>query len=170
VSAKQQTFIEALARDNFPLPDDVRANWLGAKIPKSPTLNNVEQIFGQLEAPSLYPQVYRFLSTTVHPSEYTLTHYATIEDGAPRSFNKRRTRQDYESVLWVAAFSALLAVTAYADLHRGKPYKARIQRIADSSPTPMPLWLTDDGKAPKNRRYGSMDPNPDEESRSASQQ
>jgi hypothetical protein len=82
------------------------------------------------ESRSLYV-MHRRLSESVHPSLGTITEYLDHGDEEVSALSLEPKSEPDVDFIWACALSAVFAVSALETLRRGRPFKAKIRKIAE---------------------------------------
>lgn len=91
---------------------------------------------------SLYV-MYRRLSESVHPSLGSIAEYLDHGEEAVTGLHLEPNSVPDVDFTWACALSAVWAVSALETLRRGRPFKAKMRKIADAGGLPVDLNASD---------------------------
>lgn len=94
------------------------------------------------QSKSLYV-MYRRLSESVHPSLGTIVEYLDHADEKVTALSLEPKTEPDGDFVWACGLSAVFAVSALETLRRGRPFKAKLRKIADEAGMPVDLSTSD---------------------------
>lgn len=149
LEAQAKTFAAKITGVGIEMPPDLAEGY--KRYDKAKAVQEVrqsEQMFTAVDPTGWMYLQWKTLCGYVHPSATTASIYAHENADGAVEWHREPEGMPERALLFSLALSMTLATAPLLDLVKGKPYKKRLEKIAEAAH--LPLWATEDGKPPKH--------------------
>ena len=150
LEAQAKSFAAKAKGVGIQMPDDLAEDYKRYENAKPvQDIRQTETMFNAVDPTGWMYMQWKTLCGYVHPSSSTATMY--LREGPEGDVERWRRPEGLPDrmLLFSLVLSVSLATAPYLDLVKGKPYKKRLEKIAESAGVPQ--WATEDSKPPKKR-------------------
>lgn len=150
MEAQAKTFAAKVQGVGIEMPEDLAEAYRRYEKAKPvQELRQAEQMFGAVDPSGWMYVQWKTLCGYVHPSSTTTSMYLRERPDGGAAWHRQPESMPAQPLLFSLSLSMALATAPLLDLVKGKPYKSRLERIAEAGQ--VPLWVTEDGRPPKSR-------------------